>query len=109
VLASLNRVARQAYPLVNLEEWTHGSLSFASEPQVRTREERGGRISFRTEPSPGSATEPAPAVPRAGATASPTPSAQIRRYPVTRLRLELHYGAEKPASLPLIVAPSSGG
>jgi hypothetical protein len=106
VRATLNEIARMKYPLMDLDQWATGHLSLTSEPLLRIREERAGRVSYRLEPVPApSAAQPLPE-PRSVASGPSSSSVSIRRYPVTKIKLQLSCGSQDPASVELVAAPS---
>jgi hypothetical protein len=65
-------------------------LSASRTPAVRIRGQRGRSVTFRLEPAlaPLAATGPD----------------AVTRFPVTRWRMEIHYGAQTPAAAGLIIA-----
>jgi hypothetical protein len=69
-------------------------IPLARTPDVRIREQRGRSVTWRLEsvPVPGAATRPD----------------AVTRFPVTRLWFDIHYGAETPAAVGLIVAAEAG-
>jgi hypothetical protein len=94
VLAHLKRANRWRLPMPDFEGWIGGHVTLSRTPDVRIREQRGRSVTFRLE------SEPAP---RAA-----TPPDAVTRFPVTRLRFELHYGAQTPAAASVIVAAGAG-
>jgi hypothetical protein len=90
VLATLNRIGRNAPGAMELKQWDRGHLSLTRTPDARLREQRGRSVTWRLE----SASAPRAAMP---------PDA-VTRFPVTRWRLEIDYGAQAPAAVGLIVA-----
>jgi hypothetical protein len=93
VLAQLYRGYRARMPLLDLGQWGSGKLTLSRTPDVRLREQRGRSVTWRLESAP---------APRAA-----TPPDAVTRFPVTRLRMEIHYGAQTPAVVALIVAADS--
>jgi hypothetical protein len=95
VPAQLERVNRWREALLDVEQWGGGHVTLSRIPDVRIREQRGQSVTWRL------ASAPAPAV-------ATRPDA-VTRFPVTRLRFNIHYGAETPAAVGLIVAADAGG
>jgi hypothetical protein len=105
VRATLNEIARMQYPLMDLDQWATGRLSLTGEPQIRVREERGGRFSYRLEPLPTPGTAQPLTKPRTVASQPAVPRVSVQGYPVTKLKLQLFYGPQSPASIELVVGP----
>jgi hypothetical protein len=95
VLAYLNWAHRGRIPRPDFEAWGGGHLTLTRTPDVRIREQRGRSVTWRLESEP-------------ALRAATRPDA-VTRFPVTRLRMEVHYGTEVPAAVSLIVAADTGG
>jgi hypothetical protein len=89
-MAHLKQSHRAHIPMPDLAQWGGGHLTLSRTPDVRTREQRGRSVTWRleSEPAPGAATRPD----------------AVTRFPVTRLRFAIHYGAHTPAAAPMIIA-----
>jgi hypothetical protein len=90
VLAQLKRTTQSRMPLPEFEKWVGGHLTLTRTLDVRIREQRGRSVTWRLESAP---------APR-----GVTPPDAVTRFPVTRLRLEVHYGGQAPATASVIVA-----
>jgi hypothetical protein len=93
VVAQLQRIARTADNVQDLERWGDGHITFTRKPDVRIRERRGQTVTYRLE----SEGEPR---------AAPRPD-EVARFPIAHLEMRIHYGPEKSYALPLIVAAGS--
>jgi hypothetical protein len=94
VRAHLYRANRFRIPMPDPDQWGDGHLSLSQLPDLRIREQRGRSVTFRL------ASQPAPR--------TATPPDAVTRFPVTRWRMAIDYGAEAPAAVILVLAAGSG-
>lgn len=100
----LSRFTLRQRALNGSEAWSQSTLSLTGQPETRTREERAGMVTFRTEPARAMAEARAASPTPTGGTSAAGAAASIRQYPVTRVKLQFRFGTEQTVGAELVVA-----